>query len=109
MPFCFATQWGKILLSLSVFRLLRFCCSCLSNLTVSPHPVRLLAGVLAAAPAKLFLEPSSSSTPLLQLQSVVSSLRASKAHGCRPSGKEGHGKREVGWGGGVGGLERVKK
>lgn len=71
----------------------------LSNLTVSPHPVWLLAGVLARSAGRAFSGAFFFSYPLLQLQCAVSSLRASKAHGCRPSGKEGQRKREAEGGG----------
>lgn len=71
----------------------------LSNLTVSPHPVWLLAGVLARSTGRAFSGAFFFSYPLLQLQCAVSSLRASKAHGCRPSGKEGQRKREAEGGG----------
>lgn len=71
----------------------------LSNLTVSPHPVWFLAGVLAGSAGRAFSGAFFFFYPLLQLQCVVSSLRASKAHGCRPSGKEGQRKREAEGGG----------
>lgn len=90
----------KILLSLSVFRLLRFCCSCLSNLTVSPHPVWLLAGVLAAAPAKLFLEPSSSSTPCYSSNLWFHLWGPPKHMAAVPVGKKDmERERQGGWGG----------
>lgn len=86
-PSLFFVSWG-------------FAAVSLSNLTVSPHPLWFLAGVLAGSAGSAFSGAFFFFFyPLLQLQCVVSSLRASKAHGCRPSGKEGQRKKEAEGGG----------
>lgn len=57
-----------------------------SNLTVSPHPLWFLAGVSGGSASMAFSRGFFFFFyALLQLQGVVSSLRASKAHGCRPT------------------------